>query len=90
MYNCLTDKKKGGFTLGVSNKIKGMLQLRNKKSTDLAAFLGMKPQSLANKFSRESFSAEDLIRIADFLDCDLAFILPDKQTIKLKPEDIKE
>lgn len=75
--------------MGISNKVKGMLQLKGKKNTELATYLGMTPQSLANKFNRDSFSAADLVKIADFLDCELAFILPDNQYIKLTLEDLR-
>jgi hypothetical protein len=39
---------------------------------------------------RGSFSAEDLIKIAAFLDCELAFILSDTQKISLDLSDIRQ
>ena len=44
----------------------------------------------SNKFYRDSFSAEDLIKIADFLGCGLAFIIDDAQRVVLDKSDIKE
>jgi len=44
---------------------------------------------LSNKFYRDSFSAGDLIKIADFLGCSLAFIVDDAQKIILDINDIK-
>ena len=75
--------------MAVSEKIKALLQIRGRKKNELAEYLGMNSQSLSNKFSRDSFSAEDLIKIADFLDCSLIFEIDDKQKIILDTSDIK-
>lgn len=60
----------------ISSKIKGLLALNGKKSVELAKYLGISRQSLANKFSRGSFSAEDLIKVAEFLGGTLEIISP--------------
>lgn len=73
----------------ITNKVKGLLQIKGKKSTELAACLNITAQSLANKFNRGSFSADDLIKIAAFLDCELAFIISDNQKIVLDAEDLR-
>ena len=52
--------------MSVSDKIKAAINLSGKSKTELANYLGMSIQSLSNKLSRGSFSAEDLIKIADF------------------------
>lgn len=75
--------------MAVSEKIKALLQIRGKKKNELAEYLGMNSQSLSNKFSRDSFSAEDLIKISTFLDCSLTFEIDDKQKIILDMSDIK-
>lgn len=76
--------------MSVTNKVKGMLKLKGKKNIELAEYLGLgTAQALTNKFNRESFSAEDLIKIADFLGCELAFILSDNQKIVLDTEDLR-
>ena len=74
--------------MSVSDKIKALLSIRGKKNNDLAMFLGISPQSMRNKFSRESFS-DELIRIANFLDCNLVFELDDSQKIALDISDVK-
>lgn len=74
----------------VSEKIKALLQIKGKKKAELAEYLGMNSQSLSNKFSRDSFSAEDLIKISSFLDCSLTFEIDDKQKIVLDKSDIKK
>ena len=75
--------------MAVSEKIKALLQIKGKKKNELAEYLGMNSQSLSNKFSRNSFSAEDLIKISNFLDCSLIFEIDDKQKITLDMSDVK-
>lgn len=75
--------------MAISEKIKALLQLKGKKKNELAAYLGMNSQSLSNKFNRDSFSAEDLIKISNFLECSLIFEIDDKQKITLDMSDIK-
>lgn len=76
--------------MAVSDKINALLQIRGTKKYELAEFLEMSPQSLRNKFNRGSFSAEDLIKIASFLNCTLAFEIDDRQKIILDNSDIRE
>ncbi len=76
--------------MGISDKIKALLKIKGKKMTDLADYLGIGRQSLSNKFSRGSFSAEDLIKISDFVGCTLVFEIGDVQKIILDKSDIRE
>jgi transcriptional regulator with XRE-family HTH domain len=77
--------------MNITNKIKGLLKMRGKRNKELAEYLGLATaQALTNKFNRGSFSAEDLIKIAAFLDCELAFILSDTQKITLDTSDIRQ
>lgn len=75
--------------MAVADKIKALLQIKGKKKNELAEYLGINSQSLSNKFSRDSFSSEDLIKISDFLECTLAFEIDNKQKIYLDMSDIK-
>lgn len=64
--------------MSTSKKIKAMLELSDKKQAELMDVLGMSSkQSLSNKFSNERWSAGDLIAIAEFCGCKVAFVLPD-------------
>lgn len=72
----------------VTDKIKALLSIKGKKNIELAQYLGITPQSLQNKLARGSFSAEDLIRIADFLGCTLEYNIDDKQKIILDMNDL--
>ena len=56
-------------------------KLKGKNNSDLAGYLGISAQALSNKLYRNSFSAADLIRIASFLECDLAFVIDESQKI---------
>jgi len=51
--------------------------------------MAISDQALSNKFYRDSYSGEDLIKIAEYLECEIAFI---KGTIKisLTTDDIKK
>ena len=70
--------------MGISKKIKALLELADKKQSDLTDILDMSSkQSLSNKFKNERWSARDLVKVAEFCGCKLAFVLPDNQLIFL-------
>lgn len=72
--------------MGISKKIKTLLIETDKKQSDLIDVLEMSSkQSLSNKFSNERWSAEDLVKIADYCGVKLAFVLPDGQKIYFDP-----
>lgn len=73
----------------VSSKIKALLKMQNKEHAALAEYLGISKQALSNKFFRGSFSAVDLIKIADFLKCNLSFVIGEHQNITLDMSDIE-
>ena len=74
--------------MSVSGKIKAGLKLNGIEIRELADFLNISRQSMSNKFHRESFSAQELIKIADFLGYSLTFV-GDKQNIYFDMDDIK-
>lgn len=74
----------------IQRKLKSLLVLKRKNMIELAAYLGISPQSMQNKFNRGSFSAEDLIKISEFTDCTLAFDIDGTQKIILDKADIRE
>ncbi|NSJ39385.1 bacteriophage CI repressor [Enterocloster clostridioformis] len=75
--------------MSVTDKVRAAINLSGKSNTELAAYLGISNQSLSNKLSRGSFSAEDLIKIADFSGSTLLFEFAENQKIKLLKEDIR-
>lgn len=76
--------------MAVTEKVKALLSIKGKKNIELAAHLGISPQSMQNKFNRGSFSAEDLIKISEFANCTLAFEVDGSQKIILDKSDIRE
>jgi len=60
-----------------TNKIKSLLALKGVKSVEYTRTLGLsRPQALNTKYSRDAFSGDDLIRLADLTGTRLAFIDP--------------
>lgn len=74
--------------MAISKKIKALLNLQGKTNKGLAEYLGISDQALSNKFYRDSYSGEDLIKIAVYLECELAFITGSTK-ISLSADDLK-
>jgi len=60
--------------MAITDKIRALLKLKGKSNKELAEYLGVSVQALSNKFYRDSYSGKELIKIAIFLDCEIAFI----------------
>lgn len=73
----------------VNEKVRAVLALAGRRVIDLADMYGMSKQSMNNKMMNNRFSADDLIRIAAFTGCRLAFVLADGQHIFFEPEDLR-
>lgn len=69
--------------MSTSDKVKALLRLNGKKQTELAAYFGISPQSMNNKMNRDSWSSKDLMAVAEFAGCQLAFVFPDGSRITL-------
>ena len=74
--------------MSLTSKIKALMILQNKKSSDLAQHLHLTVPAVNSKFYRGSFSLADAIKIADCLDCELAFITKDGQKMVLTPDNL--
>lgn len=63
----------------IGEKIRIVLVKRNMTKSDLAKKLGWSPTNIYNKFKRDNFSEDDMIKIAEVLDCDFeaSFVLRD-------------
>ena len=88
MYNSNIIIIQGGFAM-VSNKIKALLNMKGKKYKELAQLFGISEQAMRNKFARGSFSADELIQIADFVNCQLAFNIDNEQKVILTTADLR-
>lgn len=74
--------------MAISKKVKALLAEVDKKQSDLLDVLDIKSkQSLSNKFSNERWSADDLVKVAEFCGCKLAFVLPNGERIVLDSEE---
>lgn len=60
-----------------SKIIKQLLAERNMSVNELAAKLGIKPQSMSNKLYRDSFSFQEMCIICNLLNADLKAITRD-------------
>lgn len=76
--------------MAVSTKIKALLNLSGKDHAGLAAYLGISKQALSNKFYRDSFSAADLIKVADYTESRLSFVFPDGNKVVVDSADFKQ
>ena len=77
--------------MSVSDKVKGLLALSGKRQIERADFFCMTKQTMSNKMARDSWSAKDLARVAEFVGCKIGFLLPDGQHIFLEAElDLEE
>lgn len=74
----------------IANKIKSIMKDKHITNVQLAKHLGMSPQSLSNKFYRDSFSTQDLIIILDYLDCELVIVSKPDTRIVLSLSDVKK
>lgn len=74
----------------VSKKIKQIMKYKKVTTVQLAEHLGMLPQSLSNKFSRDSISLKEAIDILEFLGCKLVVELEPDMVIKFNISDIQE
>ena len=75
--------------MSIGDKVKSVMSAGAVKSTTLASALGISTQALSNKFYRDSFSAEDLIIVAECANCELAFLSADGSKTVLNRADIK-
>lgn len=74
----------------VSKKIKQIMKYKKVTTVQLAEHLDMLPQSLSNKFSRDSISLKEAIDILDFLGCKLVVELEPDMIIKFNIDDFEE
>lgn len=69
-----------------SNTVRALLRLSGVKQSDLARHFDMLPQSMNNKLARDSWSANDLKKVAEYTGCKLGFILKDGTVLPLSED----
>lgn len=61
--------------MGAAKAIKQLMQEQNISVGQLASALGIQAQSMSNKLYRDSFSFDEVVRIADILGSDVKLIV---------------
>ena len=74
----------------VSQKVKQIMRLKKSTNVQVAEHLGTSPQALANKFSRGTLSANELITILDFLGCQIVVEAIPDVIVKFNIDDVRE
>ena len=76
--------------MNTSDKVKAVLSCAGKRQSEYADYIGMRRQNLATKMARNSWSAEDLVRVAGFVGAKVGFVMPDGTCIYLETEENEE
>jgi transcriptional regulator with XRE-family HTH domain len=63
--------------MGAAKAIKQLMQEKGVSVSQLAAALDIQSQSMSNKLYRDSFSFDEVVRIADILDSDVKLVVRD-------------
>lgn len=74
----------------IANKIRAIMKDKHITNIQLANHLSISPQSLSNKFYRDSFSTQDLIVILDYLECELVILSKPDTKVILSLDDVKK
>ena len=74
--------------MSVSKKVKALLSLKDMKIKDVAEYMGTSQGAFSAKLFRNGFSADDLIKVADCVGVELAFIIDGSRKIAFDPGDI--
>lgn len=74
----------------VSQRVKQALVGCGRKQIELADFFGISRQAMSNKFNRDSWSADELAKVAAFVGGSLVIEMPDGQRIIVDPPKAKE
>jgi hypothetical protein len=76
--------------MSVSKKVKALLNLTDRSDEGLADYLQIERQSLRNKYNRNSFSADDLVKIAEYCGAELSYTAKKGQKIVLDIDDARK
>lgn len=70
--------------MSANTAVSQALAKKGMRQVDLAKFWGVSKAAISNKFYRNSWSADDLIKAANILGCKLMFVYPDGQQIYIE------
>ncbi len=75
--------------MSVGSTVRMAAAKRDMNQTSLAKAWGVTISAINNKFYRDSWSAADLMKIAEITGAKLAFVFPDGQQLFFEPEEPK-
>ena len=73
--------------MSIKNAVRMALSKKGLNQADMAKAWGISPQAVNNKFYRDSWSAADLMKVAEITGGRLEFVYPDGQTIFILPDE---
>lgn len=76
--------------MSFSNKLRSILNVTGHKPADLAGCLGISVQAVRNKISRGSYSVDDMIKIFDYLECEVTVKTKDGIIFPLTIDDVRQ
>ncbi|MFV0396213.1 MAG: hypothetical protein ACK5LC_17820 [Coprobacillaceae bacterium] len=76
--------------MGIINKINSLLELNNENISTYAKFTNRSQPNISNKIKRNSWTAKDLILLAELTNTTLMFIDDKGNQIILDKDDIEE
>ena len=76
--------------VSVSNIVRMAAMKKGMNQARLAEAWGASKQAINNKFYRDSWSAEDLMKVAEITGGRLAFVYPDGQQLFILPDETEE
>ena len=75
----------------ISKCVDMALKRAGKSKVEMTSYWGFSfPQTLAKKFSRESWSGEDLVRLAQFTGGELMLVYPEGDSIQILTDKVEE
>jgi hypothetical protein len=76
--------------MSFSNKLRSILNVTGHKPADLSECLNISSQAVRNKISRGSYSVDDMLKIFDYLGCEVTVKTKDGIVFPLTIDDIRE
>ena len=75
--------------MNISDSVIAALKLAGLRQKDLAEMFGKTKQSMSTKVTKDQWFARDLVRVANLVGADLAFVFPNGTKIKID-KDLQE
>lgn len=76
--------------MSFSNKLRSILNVTGHKPADLSECLNISSQAVRNKISRGSYSVDDMLKIFDYLGCEVTVKTKDGIVFPLTIDDVKD